>query len=252
MAESRFANEVTRRGFKGIAVFTPGGDLVYCRDYQKQTQWHLHLCAALQEYLELAEAPHFLVPCFTAAVDCWYEPGATAPHIAAEAYPLVYRYQGLLNAVFEIGNIEWQRILPRPEHRSVSVFDAYQSQFPQLWECHNLVLDVSINQQSATSMADRSAIPKQSDQASGHILRLFISDQAASTERILKTLQGVLESSWHPYTLQVVNVSKHPEKAEADQISATPTLLRVQPQPVRRLVGELSNPRAIVSLLSEP
>ncbi|MDJ0558735.1 MAG: circadian clock protein KaiB, partial [Microcystis sp. M53599_WE4] len=30
--------------FKGIALFTPGGDLIYCIDPDKQTHWHLNLC----------------------------------------------------------------------------------------------------------------------------------------------------------------------------------------------------------------
>ena len=72
-------------------------------------------------------------------------------------------------------------------------------------------------------------------------------------EQILKTLQGVLESSrYSPYTLQMIDVSKNPEQAEADQIAATPTLVRISPQPIKRLVGELDNPRAILSLLSDP
>ncbi|MFM6041706.1 MAG: circadian clock protein KaiB, partial [Dolichospermum sp.] len=37
--------------FKGIALFTPGGDLIYCIDPSKQGRWHLNLCAALREIL---------------------------------------------------------------------------------------------------------------------------------------------------------------------------------------------------------
>ncbi|MFM7558989.1 MAG: circadian clock protein KaiB, partial [Cylindrospermopsis raciborskii] len=52
--------------FKGIALFTPGGDLIYCIDPSKQKRWHLHLCGVLQQILNLSEPPHFLVPCYTA------------------------------------------------------------------------------------------------------------------------------------------------------------------------------------------
>jgi circadian clock protein KaiB len=238
------------QAFKGIAVFTPGGDLVYCRDYEKKSQWHLNLCGALQEHLGLAESPHFLVPCYTATVDCWRDAQAE-PHVVAEAYPFVYHYQGLLNALFGLGNVEWKRLMPKPEYRSVSVFETYRSQFSQLWDNHDLILDIS-EQPSSIATSARAEEADDTKNA-GTVLRLFVSGHSALTEQILTTLQGVLESSrYHPYTLQMVDVSKHPEQAEADQIAATPTLIRVSPRPVRRLVGELDNPRAILSLLSEP
>lgn len=237
--------------FKGIAVFTPGGDLVYCRDYQKRAQWHLNLCGALQEQLGLPESPHFLVPAFTATVDCWRNSATTSMQIAAEAYPFVYRYQGLLNAIFELGNLEWTRLRFSPDTVDLSILDTYRSRFPQLWESHNLVLDLS---DSLSAPLPPLPTPNQPvDTATGTVLRLFVSGHSAVTEQILTTLQGVLEGSRHqPYTLQMVDVSKHPEQAEADQVAATPTLVRVAPAPIRRLVGELDNPRAILSLLREP
>lgn len=250
MSNSDNVSAIAPQSFKGIAVFTPGGDLAYCRDLKKQAQWHLSLCAALQEHLGLPESPHFLVPCFTATVDCWINSKTGSFHIAAEAYPLVYRYQGLLNALFGLENVEWQRISPQPEYRSPSIFNTYYSRFPQLWMSHELILDLSPKAEESID----AAVSKTSESyLTGSVLRLFVSGQSAMTEHVLKTLQGVLENSrYRPYTLQMVDVSKHPEQAEADQISATPTLVRVWPQPTRRLVGELDNPRAILSLLSDP
>lgn len=45
--------------FKGIALFTPGGDLIYGIDPHKQTQWHSHLCQGLQAIMGLTDSPHF-------------------------------------------------------------------------------------------------------------------------------------------------------------------------------------------------
>ncbi len=240
---------IAPQSFKGIAVFTPGGDLVYCRDYQKRTQWHLNLCAALQEHLGLLESPHFLVPSFTATVDSWLDSRTQTRKLVAEAYPCVHRYQGLLNTLFGLGDLEWQMICPSQEQRHLSIFDTYYGRFPQLWENHDLVLDISPT--VADTVSDRSveALPIPPE---GIVLRLFVSGHSALTEQILKTLQGVLEGSrYRPYTLQMVDVSKHPEQAETDQVAATPSLVRVWPHPVRRLVGELDNPRAILNLLSD-
>ncbi|MCZ8058097.1 MAG: circadian clock protein KaiB, partial [Microcystis sp. LE19-12.2C] len=93
--------------FKGIALFTPGGDLIYCIDPNKQTHWHLNLCAALQSALGLPEPPHFLVPSFTATIDRWRDPYSHRIHTRAEVYPLVRRYQPLLNAIFATDERAW-------------------------------------------------------------------------------------------------------------------------------------------------
>jgi circadian clock protein KaiB len=62
-------------------------------------------------------------------------------------------------------------------------------------------------------------------------LRLFVSGNSALTERTLQRLHQLLEKSLGPpYTLKVVDVFKHPEQAEADQISATPPLIKVWPK----------------------
>ena len=236
-------------GFKGIALFTPGGDLVYCRDAQKRAQWHVNLCAALQEYLTLSAPPHFLVPSHSATVDCWWDAQAQRLQTVAEASPAVLRYQGLLNSLFDLGDVEWQPVYPNTDVHNPAVMATYQEQFPELWVDHDLVLDVSQHRMGITGTVEPSLPLHHSHDP---MLRLFVSGHSALTEHILKVLQEVLETSRHrPYSLKVIDVSKHPEQAEADQISATPTLVRVWPEPMRRLVGDLDNPQAILGLLAD-
>ncbi|HAJ63203.1 MAG TPA: circadian clock protein KaiB, partial [Cyanobacteria bacterium UBA8543] len=82
----------------------------------------------------------------------------------------------------------------------------------------------------------------QSSRAQGYVLRLFVSGNSAATEQTLKSLHELLENTIrHPYTLKVIDVFNHPDQAEENQISATPTLLRVRPLPVRRIVGDLND-----------
>ena len=51
------------------------------------------------------------------------------------------------------------------------------------------------------------------------------------------------------YTLTVVDVVKSPESAESEQILAIPTLIRHEPKPTRRIVGDLSDvDRVLISL----
>jgi circadian clock protein KaiB len=95
-------------GFKGIALFTPGGDCVYCMDTQKQAHWHIDLCTVLQKQLSLVEPPYFLLPCFTATIDRWFDPHDQRMVTVAEAYPRVMPLQALLNVLFEQPNLQWQ------------------------------------------------------------------------------------------------------------------------------------------------
>ncbi|HLO49789.1 MAG TPA: circadian clock KaiB family protein [Kamptonema sp.] len=252
--------------FKGIALFTPGGDLIYCIDPSKKSRWHLHLCAALQEMLGLSEPPHFLVPCYTATIDRWLDPHTQQVRVFAEAYPPVVRHQTLLNALFETGDLVWQVRVEELCNPMVSA--TYYNQFPELWENHELIVQlprsesevedsegsflaqrVNIGGLGRKLRADAELSPHSETQ--GYVLRLFVSGNSAVTERTLQTLHQLLEQTLGlPYTLKVIDVFKHPEQAEADQISATPTLIKVWPRPIRRIVGELGDVDKILRLLA--
>lgn len=231
--------------FKGIALFTPGGDLIYCIDPAKQTRWHLQLCVVLQEMLGLPEPPHFLVPCYTATVDRWLDPQTQQVHTFAEAAPTVLRYQPLLNAIFGMKDLVWQMAAVPEGVCDLMVLSTYRNQFSQLWQTHDLV--VRYEKTLLTSQTDEAppAVPDPEalePEAQGYVLRLFVSGHSAATERTLHNLHQLLEQSLgHPYTLKVIDVFQHPEQAELDQVSATPTLVKVWPRPVRRIVGNLDN-----------
>jgi circadian clock protein KaiB len=238
------------RIFKGIALFTPGGDLIYCIDPSKQEHWHVHLCVKFQEILELPEPPHFLVPAYTATLDRWLDPDTQELQISAEVYPPVQRHQSLLNAVFQTGNLAWNVLPWPPELEDPIVLETYRPQFPQLWEDHDLIVRLNRGEpvlSSATTAPKRS----RGSLKQGYVLRLFVSGYSATTQRTLEALHQVLENSLgHPYSLKVIDIFKHPEQAEANQILATPTLVRVWPQPVRRIVGDLENIQRVLQVLT--
>jgi circadian clock protein KaiB len=240
--------------FKGIALFTPGGGLIYGIDYKKQERWHLHLCAALRNLLSLPEPPHFLVPCYTATVDRWLDSRTQQVLTVAEASPLVLRYQTLLNAVFGLDDLHWQPAALKDGLCDAVVLATYRKQFPQLWEPHDLVVRyeptepyAQLHQRIPTALVEQ---PLLNQEAKGYVLRLFVSGHSIATERTLQTLHRLLEESLsHPYTLKVIDVSQHPEQAELDQVSATPTLVKVWPRPVRRIVGDLDNVDQLLRIL---
>lgn len=242
--------------FKGIALFTPGGDLIYCIDPSKQNRWHLHMSVELQEILGLSQPPHFLLPGYTATIDKWLDPRTQEIQISAEAYPPVLRYQPLLNAIFQTGDMIWQPVPWSEEFCNPIVMATYYDQFPQLWENHHLVVRLDrqeFRSDSSQQLFASTNVPlnlPDSREVQGYVLRLFVSGNSVATGRTLENLHQILEQSLsHPYTLKVIDVFQHPEQAEADQISATPTLIRIWPLPVRRIVGEFDDVEKILKLL---
>ena len=55
------------------------------------------------------------------------------------------------------------------------------------------------------------------------------------------------------YTIEVIDLLKQPQLAEGDQIFAIPTLVRKFPEPIRKIIGDLSNEeRVLVGLNIRP
>lgn len=244
--------------FKGIALFTPGGDLVYCIDPHKQSRWHVQLCAVIQDVLKLSEPPHFLVPCYTATVDRWQDSQTQQIHTVAEASPLVIKHQAVLNAIFQTGDLIWTPTSGDSDLCSIPVLETYQRQFPELWEDHDIIIrfDKSVpypRSQTTPSTPGGWSPLSQTRKPEGYVLRLFVSGNNAATQRSLRNLHHLLETSLqHPYTLKVIDIYKHPELAEANQVAATPTLVKVWPLPVRRVVGDLDDLKTILKILVSP
>lgn len=234
--------------FKGIALFTPGGDLIYCIDPSKQGRWHLNLCATLQEILDLPEPPHFLVPCYTATIDHWLDPRTQQIRTFAEAYPVVMRHQALLNAIFGAGDIVWQSAPWQEGMCDRMVLNSYRSSFPQLWEDHDLI--VRLDPFEAVPYYQESTTLQIQPNNQGYVLRLFVAGHSPGIERTLESLHDLLEQYLgQPYTLKVIDVVTHPDQAETNQVTATPTLVKVWPLPVRRIVGDLDNIDKILQML---
>jgi len=236
--------------FKGIALFTPGGDMIYCIDSTKKGRWHSHLCSALQEILDLPEPPHFLVPVYTATIDHWLDPRTGKIRIFAEAYPPVIRYQALLNTVFNTGDLVWQKT---PWHDGLSdsmVIATYRSSFEQLWENHDLIVRLELSESPSVDYQPLLTRQQMPPQTQPYILRLFIAGHTANTENILQNLHELLEKYLgRPYTLKVIDVLTHPEQAEMYQVSATPTLVKFLPKPTRRIVGDMNSKERILHML---
>ena len=75
-----------------------------------------------------------------------------------------------------------------------------------------------------------------------YVLKLYVAGQTPSSVQALKTLKNILEQEFQGvYALKVIDVIKNPQLAEEDKILATPTLAKILPLPVRRIIGDLSD-----------
>jgi len=83
-----------------------------------------------------------------------------------------------------------------------------------------------------------------------YVLKLYVAGNTLNSSRALHTLKNILENEYQGvYTLKVIDVLKNPQLAEEDKILATPTLSKILPPPVRRIIGDLSDrERVLVGL----
>lgn len=85
-------------------------------------------------------------------------------------------------------------------------------------------------------------------------LRLYVAGQTPKSMTALANLKKICEEHLHGvYDLEVVDLLKNPKLAHGDQILAIPTLVRRLPEPVKKIIGDLSNSeRVLVGLDIRP
>ena len=81
-------------------------------------------------------------------------------------------------------------------------------------------------------------------------LRLYIAGQTEKSVTALNNLRRYCEEHLKgQYKIEVIDLLRKPQLAEGDQILATPTLVRKVPEPIRKIIGDLSNEeKVLVSL----
>jgi circadian clock protein KaiB len=75
-----------------------------------------------------------------------------------------------------------------------------------------------------------------------YYLKLYITGQTPRSQRAINTLYQTCEEVLNGrYELTIIDVLEHPELAEEEKILATPTLVKISPPPLRRIIGDLSD-----------
>ena len=85
-------------------------------------------------------------------------------------------------------------------------------------------------------------------------LRLYVAGQTPRSLTAFKNLKDMCEEYLKgEYHIEVVDLMENPTLARGDQILAVPTLVRKLPQPIRKIIGDLSNTeRVLVGLDIQP
>jgi circadian clock protein KaiB len=85
-------------------------------------------------------------------------------------------------------------------------------------------------------------------------LRLYVAGQNARSLAAIANLKRICETHLAgQYRLEVIDLMKTPQLAAGDQILAVPTLVRRLPQPIKKIIGDLSNEgRVLVGLDVQP
>ncbi len=85
-------------------------------------------------------------------------------------------------------------------------------------------------------------------------LRLYVAGATAKSMTALQNLKRICEEHMAgKYDIEIIDLLKSPALAQGDQILAIPTLVRKLPEPIRKIIGDLSNAeRVLVGLDLRP
>jgi circadian clock protein KaiB len=89
-----------------------------------------------------------------------------------------------------------------------------------------------------------------------YVLRLYVTGMTPRSIEAISSIREICEEHLHGrYDLEVIDIYQHPRLAKDEQIVAVPTLVKMLPAPLRRLIGNLSDRERVLfglDLRSEP
>ena len=78
-------------------------------------------------------------------------------------------------------------------------------------------------------------------------LRLYVAGKTEKSVTALKNLKKYCEEYLKgQYRIEVIDLLEKPQLAEGDQLLAIPTLVRKVPEPIRKIIGDLSNEEKVL------
>lgn len=80
------------------------------------------------------------------------------------------------------------------------------------------------------------------------VLKLYVTGQTPNSLRAMQNLKLLVKEVFETEPdIKIIDVLKNPQAAEDDKIIATPTLVKELPQPMRKMIGDLSNAEKVLA-----
>ena len=80
------------------------------------------------------------------------------------------------------------------------------------------------------------------------VLRLFVTGMTPRSTSAIRAVRAVCEARLKDrYDLDIVDVYQQPKLIQNEQIFATPTLVKYSPQPLRKIIGDMSDQGRLIS-----
>src|ERR1700750_3223610 len=84
-------------------------------------------------------------------------------------------------------------------------------------------------------------------EATNYELRLYVAGKTPKSITAFTNLKKYCEEYLKgQYVIEVIDLLEKPQLAEGDQIFAVPTLVRKVPEPIRKIIGDLSNEEKVL------
>jgi circadian clock protein KaiB len=88
---------------------------------------------------------------------------------------------------------------------------------------------------------------KLQEMADTWLLKLYIAGETDRSREALSNLQKYCDDHLEGmYKIEVIDLTKNPERAKQDDILAIPTVVRKIPEPVRKIIGDLSDKEKVL------
>jgi circadian clock protein KaiB len=80
--------------------------------------------------------------------------------------------------------------------------------------------------------------------------RLYVAGDAANSTQAVANLTAICQRYLlYRHQIEIVDVFREPKRALADGVFMTPTLIRLAPSPIRKIVGTLSQTQPVLQAL---
>lgn len=98
---------------------------------------------------------------------------------------------------------------------------------------------------AGTTQERRRAVPEA--ECALYDLRLYVAGQTPKSLTAIGNLKRICEEHLKgQYRIEVVDLQKNPQLAAGDQILAIPTLVRKLPEPIKKIIGDLSSEQRVL------